>query len=153
MRRLAVLALVAAAMVGGPVQSAAREPRFAVLSVAETERAYAHVPDLGDPYWRPTADEVNLARRGLAAYLRRSGVEGAPAIADKLGDYALQFVGVDGPDGKPLMVINGFCDVASHPDWRTTWVHGAFDGGTCYFQAYWERDTRRFRGVRINSDG
>ncbi len=149
MRRLAGLTLVAAAMVGGPVQSAAREPRFVVLPVAEVERAYAHVPSLGDPYWRPTADEVNLARRGLAAYLRRSGVEGAPAIADKLGGYALQFAGVEGPDGRPLMVINAFCHPENHPDWRTTWV-GVDDGGDCYFEAYWERDTRRFRGVSIN---
>jgi len=148
MRRLAVPALLAAMLLAG---AASREPAFTVLSVAEAERAYAHVPDLGDPYWRPTADEVNLARRGLARYLRRSDDPRARQIADKLGDYALQFVGVDGADGAPLMVINGFCDPAQRPDWRTTWV-GVDDGGICYFQAYWERPTRKFRGISINGD-
>jgi hypothetical protein len=148
MRPLAVSALLVAALF---VSAGTREPRFVVFTTAQTAVAFEHVPDLGDPYWRPAADEVNLVRRGLAPYLRRQSDPRARPIAAGLGEYTLQIAGVDGPDGKPLLVVNGFCDFIHPVDWRTTWVRYQ-DGGACFFQAYWERETRHFRGYAINAD-
>ena len=41
-------------------------------------------------------------------------------------------------------------DAACSDVGRAALVVGVDDGGDCYFEAYWERDTRRFRGVSIN---
>lgn len=152
MRRLAVLALAAAAMVGGPVQSAAREPRFVVLPVAEVERAYAHVPDLGDPYWLPTQSQAREAVAALPGHLRRTQGPIGRIIVGKFSTYALQIVGLNGPDGEPLLVVNAVCNPAAHPEWRTTYVWAPIDEICPYpFMGYWEPKMHRYRGVAIIS--
>ena len=82
-----------------------------------------------DSLWIPTDSLVSAIERNLqpalAKALQRARVRERPA------SYWRQYVGVY-RDGRPEVVINGFCEF--NAAWRSRFVR-VVDGGACYFRA------------------
>ena len=114
-------------------------------------------------YWAATTAEAVEAKAAVVAFLAtphpkmlRRNEEGRQKIMASFGTYYLQFQGVSmlsaaggavtpDPGGERNVLVRGFCRI--DPKWlkavRKGWPLTVFDGGPCFFDAYYDLATKR----------
>lgn len=118
-----------------------------IFSAEETERiGYAFGG--GVPFWTPTVDQVKELEILLPKYLKLH-----PPIYDKpVGDvfeYARQYFGVS-KNGRKLIYLNAFCNPSRFdPQWKKEIIL-VKDGGSCYFQVYFDPAKKEFIDLHYN---
>jgi hypothetical protein len=132
-------------------------PAYALLPESETT-TYAEV-FLGDPKapvqsWEPTVADIE----GLEANLFQitSLGENAPGLTRHIDDptqYYRQYVAIE-QAGKQRIFVNALCSIPADDSgkWRKH-LELAADGGSCFWQAFYDPATQRFSGLRINGVG
>ena len=103
------------------------------------------------PFWKPEIEHIEGLQRGLRAVLRESADERAGMILEQFGDYRLQYVGIT-RDGRRAIAVSGFCRAlwSDFPDWQTRLVT-IRGGGTCFWGATCNPDTKECVGLSINA--
>jgi hypothetical protein len=114
-------------------------------------------------FWEPTAEDVERFFEKLPGRLEadpdRRGAEVAarlrepPAAADAVWErYRAQLAGLK-VGGKRYLFANFFCEGgASDEQWRESLVM-VRDGGTCYFQVWFDVETGEYTHLSINGEG
>jgi hypothetical protein len=100
--------------------------------------------------WLPTLTQVEELEAELPQYLAKSNHPDAGAMIAQLPKYRRQYLGyID--EGHRRIYVNAFCQGANASDesWRTRFVL-VQDGGSCYFQAIYDVDSKRFIRLRVN---
>jgi len=96
--------------------------------------------------WQPNATEVAEARSQLESYVARKAWLAREALPS-WDSYTFQYQGQE-LHGKKVILVNAFCS-APPPD-ATEQLVRAFDGGPCFFQAYWDPIDKIYVGVAFN---
>jgi hypothetical protein len=102
----------------------------------------------GRPYWVPSAGTIAAAEAQLSSHVQALPAEGNERLKSSLSSYGRQYVGVT-KSGVRVLVINGFCGGLDFPRARTEFVMVA-DGGSCFFQAYYDADAAKLMYVDVN---
>ena len=117
-----------------------------IFTARETEKIFHHID--GPPFWTPTLDQVRELESLLPQYLAAH-----PPIDDKpvinFSEYGRQYIGVT-KDRRKLIYLNAFCRPQR---FGQKWEKEAVlvkDGGSCYFQIYFDPAEKEFIGLRYN---
>jgi len=105
--------------------------------------SWIHVPG-GD--WQPTAEQAGEARQLLRPYVEEQAVSWKEELAP-WERYTVQYQG-QLREGKKVIFINAMCD--EPPSRATKELVFTFDGGACYFRAYWDPDSKEFTNFSFN---
>ena len=62
--------------------------------------------------------------------------------------YAFQYQGRQ-VGGRKVIYVNGFCHI---PDYAAKRMVVVFDGGSCYFSALYDVESKAYTNVRFNGD-
>ena len=124
---------------------------------AEAEAARIFAPFGADifgfspPFWTPSTGEIEVLEAGLSSFLRSNQPEDRSAIGE-LSGYKRQYFGVT-RDGRRAIFVSAFCrnHWEAHPNWEEHLVF-PLDGGSCYFQLFYNPDARSFYGLSINGE-
>ena len=99
------------------------------------------------PLWTPEVDQVQELESLLLKYLKAH-----PPIDDKpvgnLSDYGRQYFGVTKKDRK-LIYLNAFCNPSGFDQWKKGMIL-VKDGGSCYFQVYFDPARKEFIHLHYN---
>jgi len=96
--------------------------------------------------WQPQASDIAEAKSQLRAYVSTQARLEKRTLAP-WNRYTFQIQGRD-VNGRKVIYVNAFCSAPSdNADER---IVLAFDGGTCYFQAYFDVETKAFAGMKFN---
>lgn len=99
------------------------------------------------PFWTPTRRQISLLESQLLTYLKLNPPKyGSPVLAPL--NYGRQYLGVTKGDRK-VIFLNAFCETGSSDSWREELVM-VEDGGSCYFQVYFDPETRKFLELQYN---
>ncbi len=150
-RLLSLVGLVAAACSAGPEAAGSGGPEATGQNDARiilSARACPTIDPTKRPCWTPDVQTVDRADRALTSALASYDGRGADAFRAQLPTYTRQYLGVT-IDGQRLLMINAFCDAGRSN--RRTEVVDVMDGGSCYWQAYY--DPGRDSIVRIAVNG
>jgi hypothetical protein len=115
-----------------------------IATIALAAGAWIH---MAGGAWNPT--EKNVASAGLA--LQPYVTQHASARKLKLPEwstYSFQYVGTRSR-GRNLLYINAFCTADDLRDPSKQWIL-VFDGGPCFFSAYFDVRKKRFVSVKFN---
>ncbi|MBU8976388.1 hypothetical protein JI752_009585 [Lysobacter sp. MMG2] len=96
--------------------------------------------------WRPSAQDVAEARAQLEPYVARQARLEGEALPP-WNTYRFQYRGQE-LNGKKVIFVNAFC--SAPPDLVVTEVVEAYDGGPCYFRAYWDPAEKIYLSVLFN---
>jgi hypothetical protein len=114
---------------------------LAVLAIAIG--SWLHVPGGS---WNPDAQQVTQARSQLESYISRSARLAGETLP-AWDSYTFQYQGRE-QGGKQVIVVNAFC--GTPPTFADVeWVE-VFDGGACYFNAYWDPVEKVYVSVQFN---
>ena len=119
-----------------------------VIFAAEEAERIGHIFTQEAPFWTPTDDQVKELESLLPKYLKSH-----PPIDDKpVGDfleYGRQYFGVTKNDRR-LIYLNAFCKPSRFgPRWQKEIIL-VIDGGSCYFQVYFDPNKKEFIGLHYN---
>jgi hypothetical protein len=99
------------------------------------------------PFWTPSVGQVQEMESLLLQYLTLH-----PPIDDKpVGNffaYGRQYLGVTKKDRK-LIYLNAFCDPSRFDQWKKGLIL-VKDGGSCYFQVYFDPAKKEFIHLHYN---
>jgi len=99
------------------------------------------------PFWTPTFDQIRELELLLLKYL-----EAHPPIDDQpvmnFNEYGRQYMGVT-KNHRRLIYLNAFCDPSSF-DERWKELIRVKDGGSCFFQVYFDPVKREFIDLQYN---
>ena len=107
----------------------------------------------GKRVWMPTLDQIEELERDLPLYLTKSNHPDAGAMVASLPNYRRQYLGfID--EGHQRIYVNAFCQghTATDERWRTEFVL-VQDGGSCYFQAVYDVESKHFIQLSVNGVG
>jgi hypothetical protein len=96
--------------------------------------------------WQPSQSEIADAKAKLEPYV----VAEAKTRRDELSpwsEYTFQYQGRQ-INGRNVIYVNAFC-IEPPEDVERNMVF-VFDGGTCFFEAYYDPKTKTFISVRFN---
>ena len=99
--------------------------------------------------WNPDAETIADAQARLEPAVSQQAVLENEELAD-WSKYSFQYQGRE-IDGHKLLFINGFC-IPPPPDARERMVV-VFDGGPCFFSAFYDPGTQSYVGVAFNGRG
>ena len=102
-----------------------------------------------DGVWTPTSADVAAFEAGLEAYLTAHVPAYANGLPKKLHSYKRQWAGVTA-GGKRKLYGNFFC--REQPGWKESLI-GVDDGGDCYFQIFYDVDTKTYVDLMVNGMG
>lgn len=115
--------------------------------------------------WTPTREDLDRLLAGLPARLEadrdRRGREVAENMRARLAGenpdapwdrYGVQVVGVTSA-GRRLVYANFYCNPSQFEDWKEKSLVMVLDGGTCYFQVWFDPETGEYPRVVINGQG
>jgi hypothetical protein len=121
----------------------------AIFSAEETERI-GHIFGGEAPFWMPTVDQVQELESLLPKYLNSH-----PPIDDKpVGDffeYGRQYFGVTQKDRK-LIYLNAFCNPSKFDHRWEKEIILVKDGGSCYFQVFFDPFKKEFVHLHYNGN-
>jgi hypothetical protein len=100
-------------------------------------------------YWTPSELDVQVAEKGLIAFLEKSKNPKVPEILKRIEKYKRQYRGIV-LDGHKLIFIRFFCDIPSE-NWMTEEVV-VNDGGSCYFNLQFSTETKTFSHLWVNGE-
>ena len=115
----------------------------AIFAIAIAVGSWIHV--LGDA-WQPNQAALSDARVKLQSY----AVAQAKLRHDELSPwstYTFQYQGRD-LDGRKVIYVNAFC--SDPPEYTAREMVLVLDGGACYFQAYYDIQTKSFVSIGFN---
>ncbi len=100
------------------------------------------------PFWTPTLEQVKELEGLLPEYLKSH-----PPMDDKpVGDvfeYGRQYFGVTN-NGQKVIYLNAFCNPSRFdPQWEEEMIQ-VKDGGSCYFQVYFDPARKEFIHLHYN---
>ena len=99
-----------------------------------------------DGSWQPDATKIDEAKAALRPYVTQQASLAGKTLP-KWDSYTFQFQGQE-IGGKKVIFVNAFCGrVPSH---ATTRIVMVFDGGPCYFRAYWDPTDKIYTDVIFN---
>ena len=102
----------------------------------------------GGPFWTPTLDQVEALESLLPDYLRLHPPRDDRPI-ERVFDYGRQYYGVT-RNGQSVIYVNAFCHPEGFaPQWKKD-IIVVKDGGSCYFQGYFDPLKKQFVGLRYN---
>jgi hypothetical protein len=96
--------------------------------------------------WQPNAQDVAEARSQLDPYVARQA-HSAREVLPAWDSYTFQYQGQE-LHGKRVILVNAFC--SAPPPYAATQLVVVFDGGPCYFRAYWDPIDKIYIDVRFN---
>jgi len=96
--------------------------------------------------WRPSAQDVAEASAQLEPYVARQARLAGEALPS-WNTYRFQYRGQE-LNGRKVIFVNAFCSAPS--DLVVTEVVEAYDGGPCYFRAYWDPIEKIYLSVSFN---
>ena len=96
--------------------------------------------------WQPTAIEVADAKTKLRPYVLAQSKRRNDKISP-WNAYTFQYQGRE-IDGRKIIYVNASC--SEPPEYAAQEMVFVLDGGTCYFQAYYDIQTRAFVGIGFN---
>lgn len=101
--------------------------------------------------WTPSNAEMESLEKNLPeiAALKIRYYKSTPLRIEHPERYFRQYVGVR-HNGKRRIYINAFCDDPPPSDWRSR-LYVVVDGATCYWQAFYDPDTKTFSNLTINA--
>jgi len=114
-----------------------------MLAIAILVGSWIHVPG---GTWQPSKAELSDAKAKIQPY----AVAQAKLQHDDLSPwdaYTFQYQGRD-LHGRKIIYVNAFCSDA--PDYATREMVLVLDGGTCYFRAFYDIQTKSFVGISFN---
>ena len=117
----------------------------ALAAIAIAVGSWLHVPG---GTWQPDATVVAEARAQLPAYAKQQASSKGLSLR-AWSSYTFQYQGSSLPkSGRRVVYINAFCtppsSYAGQKFVRIT------DGGTCYFEAYYDPASKRFIGIAFH---
>jgi hypothetical protein len=123
-------------------------PNSIIFSAEETEKI-GYIFGGEAPFWTPTGDQIQKLESLLPKYLKRY-----PPIDDKpvrnVLEYGRQYFGVTKNDRK-LIYLNAFCNPSRFDRRWEKEIISVCDGGSCYFQVYFNPATKEF--IHLNYNG
>ncbi|MDD5302230.1 MAG: hypothetical protein PHS14_03900 [Elusimicrobia bacterium] len=143
--RLTLLSLMALAF---PPEGYAVERTAIIFSAAKASKSGA--PN-EFPFWTPTRRQIALLESLLPSYLKSNPPESDTPVSKPL-EYGRQYVGVT-KDGRKLIFLNAFCTSYTS---RRSKKHlqerlvMADDGGSCFFQVYFDPQIQQFLNLEYN---
>ncbi|MEA2594866.1 MAG: hypothetical protein QOF01_1335 [Thermomicrobiales bacterium] len=99
--------------------------------------------------WEPTPDDVAALEAALPAFLA-TAPQASAELRQRLPEYKRQYAGIIDSDGRPVILVNAFCDAAGS-DWHSEPVL-VLDGGDCFFHVTYDPEGGTFSGLTINGD-
>jgi hypothetical protein len=99
--------------------------------------------------WEPTPEDIATLEAALPAFLQ-TAPEAAPDLWQRVATYLRQYVGIIDTDGRPVILVNAFCNAAG-VDWHSESVL-VLDGGDCYFSVVYDPMDGTFSQLRINGE-
>ena len=84
--------------------------------------------------WQPSDLQLDEARSQLMPYVSRQASLSGETLPN-WSEYTFQYQGQE-LRGKPVIYVNAFC--SEPPPTATGEMVFVLDGGTCYFDAYWD---------------
>lgn len=98
-------------------------------------------------FWAPTISQVQELESLLPRYLELHSPSGDKPIR-KVFKYERQYLGVT-KEHRKLIYLNAFCNPSEFPQWKKEMVC-VKDGGSCYFQVYFDPVRKEFIHLRYN---
>jgi hypothetical protein len=142
------LALAITGLLSVGIASAGKDETVVVFS-ADQAKGLA-LEDAG-PYWTPTAQQIEKLESRLAAYLAANPPQDGHPVINIL-EYGRQYVGVTRA-GKKAIFLNAFCpsylSLAKDKSWLKELVQ-VEDGGSCFFQVYFDPESSEFSALLYN---
>ena len=110
---------------------------------------FAHVLQRGAPFWTPSEVDIRSLEQALPSFLATHWPSGRGSRID-ISDHKRQYFGVT-ISGSRMVFVNAFCKSYWDSDgaWPSHFVF-VFDGGSCFFQFFYDPATRSFRDLRVN---
>jgi hypothetical protein len=101
------------------------------------------------PFWTPSEAEVRVLERSLPEFLAAHWPKDRGPKIDA-SRHKRQYFGVT-RNGHKLVFVNAFCEehTQQDPDWSKHFVF-VFDGGSCFFQLYYDPSANSFLDLRVN---
>jgi hypothetical protein len=100
------------------------------------------------PFWTPTDDQVQELESLLPKYLKSYPPIDDEAVGNCF-EYGHQYFGVT-KNGRRLIYLNAFCKPSRFdPRWQKEMIV-VRDGGSCYFQVYFDPAEKEFINLRYN---
>lgn len=96
--------------------------------------------------WEPSALDVAAAKSQLEPYVSREAREDKRNLPN-WDSYTFQYQGRE-LRGRRVVLVNAFC--SPPPPYATSQMVMVFDGGPCYFQAYWDPNDQIYISVVFN---
>jgi hypothetical protein len=130
-----------------------QEQRFALLPAGEASRLAQMYPKRGpeaiEGSWQPTKEQIDTLETNIQSVteLRNFGAPHGEKIAHP-EQYFRQYLGVV-RGGKMRIYVNAMCDVKAEPDWRDH-LEIVMDGGSCFWQAWYDPTSGKFLELSIN---
>lgn len=114
----------------------------ALAAVAIAIGSWLHVP-VGT--WQPSAEVMAAAKSQLAGYAKQQASSKGLALRT-WASYTFQYQGRTLPkSGRHVVYVNAFC--TPPPSYAAQEFVLITDGGTCYFEAYYDPASKRFVGI------
>ena len=107
------------------------------------------------PFWTPTHDQIIELEKRLQGYLEKHQPINDHSV-ENVFEYGRQYWGLT-RKGRKLIYVNAFCnpdDFTPRLDWSFDWrknIVRVRDGGSCYFQAYYDPIDKTF--IELNFNG
>jgi hypothetical protein len=130
-----------------------QEIRFALLPASETASLAREYPKSGpdkiDGGWQPNKAVIDNLEANLPhiSELRSFGAPNGEKI-EHPNTYFRQYLAVI-RGGQRKIYVNAMCDVKYSKDWRTH-LAIVMDGGSCFWQAWFDPATEKFTDFYIN---
>jgi hypothetical protein len=99
-----------------------------------------------DGSWQPSDAVIAEAKAQLEPYVARQAAVAGERLPD-WGSYTFQYQGQE-IQGRQVVLVNAFCS-APPPD-ATTRMVMVFDGGPCYFKAYWDPVDKMYMSIAFH---
>lgn len=99
------------------------------------------------PFWTPTAKQIVLLESLLASHLKSKPPRNGKPVLKPL-EYSRQYIGVT-KNGHKLIYLNAFCSQIK--GWHERFVM-VLDGGSCYFQVYFDLAGQKFSELQYNGN-
>ncbi len=96
--------------------------------------------------WQPDALTIEEASAQLEPYVARQAAQ-SKEVLPSWDRYTFQYQGQE-LRGRKVVLVNAFC--SAPPPFVSTRLVIVFDGGPCYFQAYWDPADKIYISVVFN---
>lgn len=116
-----------------------------LLAAAIAVGSWIHTPG---GTWTPDASTMTAVKSAMRGEIARQ-LKASHATLERGSEYTYQYQGIT-LDGYRLVLIMGSCTPLAERHRKG--IQRIADGGTCYFQAYFDPKRKRFAGFQFNGE-